>query len=173
MSPFLFPHRRSRSDSDESPSSSVRDLITRAGGPSDARASGNTVRFPRQGDETNTVTITAPKAIAEKIRAALEKEVASLQSRVVWGVVVPQTTHASIIGKGATALQEFQRKHGVKVIIPGWNDYTTAGDVVNGEDVKDAAESDIVKILGPREAAIVAAADLAVRLISSSFHPSC
>lgn len=123
------------------------------------------MRFPRQGDETNgnTVTITAPKAVAEKIRAALEKEVASLKSRVVWGVVVPHTLHASVIGKGASALQELQRKHGVKVIMPGWNDYAQTGEVANPDDVKDAPAGDIVKLVGPREAAIAAAEDLSVR----------
>ena len=129
------------------------------------------MRFPRQGDESNgnTVTITAPKAVAEKIRAALEQEVASLKSRVVWGVVVPHTLHASVIGKGASALQDLQRKHGVKVIMPGWNDYAQTGEVANPDDVKDVPAGDIVKLVGPREATIAAAADLSVRLLSMSF----
>ncbi|KAK4705915.1 hypothetical protein P7C70_g280, partial [Phenoliferia sp. Uapishka_3] len=142
--------------------SSIRDLITRCGGPTEARLSGNAVRFPRQGDESNgnTVTITATKDVAEKIRAALEKEVASLKSRVVYGVAVPRTLHASVIGKGASALQELQRKHGVKVMMPGWNDYAQTGEVVNPEDVKDAPVDDIIKLVGPREACLAAADDL-------------
>lgn len=146
-------------------------MIARCGGPSDARASGNTVRFPRQGDESNgnTVTITAPKAVAEKIRAELLKDVASLKSRVVWGVVVPRTLHPSVIGKGASALQELQRKHGVKIIMPGWNDWATTGEVANPEDVKGATPDDLVKLVGPREATIAAAADLSVRPLFSPF----
>lgn len=147
--------------------SSIRELIAKAGGPTDSRLSGNTVRFPRQGDGADNVTITAPKAVAEKIRAALEKEVESLKSRIVFGVAVPQSQHASIIGKGASAVQELQRKHGVKITMPSWNEYAQAGEISNPEDVKDVAESDIIKVVGPREAAVAAAADLSVRFASS------
>ncbi|KAM0748974.1 hypothetical protein T439DRAFT_58756 [Meredithblackwellia eburnea MCA 4105] len=145
--------------------SNIREIITKAGGPTDARASANAVRFPRPGDEAsgNTVVITAPSAIAAKIKAALEKEVASLQSRVVWGVVVPHTLHASVIGKGASALQELQRKHTVKIIMPGWNDYPTAGEIANPEDCQDAPAGDVVKLIGPRESVVAAAADLSGR----------
>ncbi|SCV69949.1 BQ2448_1343 [Microbotryum intermedium] len=148
--------------------SSIRELIAKAGGPTDARASGNTVRFPRQGEADDKVTITAPKAVAERIRAALEKEVANLKSRVVWGVVVPQSAHASIIGKGASALQEFQRKHGVKVVMPGWKDYAEAGEIENAADVADAAQNDTVKIVGPKETAVAAAAELSRLRTSAS-----
>ncbi|GAA6060733.1 hypothetical protein JCM10212_003777 [Sporobolomyces blumeae] len=142
--------------------SSIRDLIARCGGPTDGRASGNMVRFPRQGDPSNTVTITAPSAIASKIKAALDKEIEALASRVVWGVVVPQPNHAAVIGKGASALQELQRKHGVKVYMPGWNDYAQAGDVENGdeEEVAGAEEKDVVKVVGPKDSVLAAATDL-------------
>lgn len=140
--------------------SSIRDLIARCGGPTDARASGNTVRFPRQGDGKDTVTITAPSAVAEKIRAALEREVELLKSRVVWGVVVPHQAHAAVIGKGAQALQDLQRKHGVKVVMPGWNDYASAGEPENQDDLAEADARDLVKVIGPKDAALAAATDL-------------
>ncbi|GJN91319.1 hypothetical protein Rhopal_004339-T1 [Rhodotorula paludigena] len=140
--------------------SSIRDLIARCGGPTDTRASGNTVRFPRQGDGKDTVVITAPSAVANKIRAALEAEVASLASRVVWGVAVPSSAHAAVIGKGAQALQDLQRKHGVKVVMPGWNEYAQVGEPENQADLAEANERDIVKVVGPKEAALAAATDL-------------
>ena len=140
--------------------SNIRELIARCGGPSDARASGNTVRFPRQGDERQTVTITAPSAVATKIKEALEAEVASLASRVTWGVVVPNQNHAAVIGKGAQSLRDLQRKHGVKVIMPGWDEYATSAAPENQDELAEADERDIVKVLGPKEAVITAAADL-------------
>ncbi|GAA5877249.1 hypothetical protein JCM3774_000129 [Rhodotorula dairenensis] len=140
--------------------SNIRELIARCGGPSDARASGNTVRFPRQGDERQTVTITAPSAVATKIKEALEAEVASLASRVTWGVVVSNQNHAAVIGKGAQSLRDLQRKHGVKVIMPGWDEYATSAAPENQEELAEADERDIVKVLGPKEAVIAAAADL-------------
>jgi len=140
----------------------VRDLITRSGGPTDGRASGNMVRFPRQGDSSNTVTITAPTSIANKIQAELEKEISSLASRVVWGVVVAQPNHAAVIGKGAQALQELQRKHGVKIYMPGWNDYAQAGEVENQDEseISQAEEKDLVKVVGPKESVLAAQTDL-------------
>ncbi|BGP49126.1 hypothetical protein JCM10450v2_005006 [Rhodotorula kratochvilovae] len=140
--------------------SSIRELIARCGGPTDARASGNTVRFPRQGDGKDIVVITAPSAVASKIRDALEHEVALLKSRVVWGVVVSHQAHAAVIGKGAQALQDLQRKHGVKVVMPGWNDYASAGEPENQADLVDADARDLVKVIGPKDAALAAATDL-------------
>jgi len=120
------------------------------------------VRFPRQGDSSNTVLIIAPSTIANKIKSELDKEIASLASRVVWGVVVAQPNHAAVIGKGAQALQETQRKHGVKIYMPGWNDYAQAGEVENKEEpeVAEADEKDLVKIVGPKESVLAAAIDL-------------
>ena len=120
------------------------------------------VRFPRQGDSSNTVTITAPTSVANKIQAELEKEISSLASRVVWGVVVAQPNHAAVIGKGAQALQELQRKHGVKIYMPGWNDYAGAGEVENKDEpeISGAEEKDLVKVVGPKESVLAAQTDL-------------
>jgi hypothetical protein len=145
----------------------VRDLITKCGGPTDARGSGNTVRFPKQGESADTVTIRATKSVAAKIKSALEGIVATLQSRIVYAVAIPSTSHASIIGKAAVALQEIQNKYAVKVIFPGWKEYESTGVPVNAEDVKDANEKDIIKIVGSKEVAIAAAEEMSVRLFSS------
>ena len=121
------------------------------------------VRFPRQGDSSNTVLIVAPSSIAHKIESELSKEISSLASRVVWGVVVPQPNHAAVIGKGAQNLQETQRKHGVKIYMPGWNDYAQAGEVENkseDSEVEQAQEKDLVKIVGPKESVLAAAKEL-------------
>lgn len=140
--------------------SNIRDLVARCGGPTDARASGNTVRFPRQGDERQTVIVTAPSAVATKVKEALEAEVAALASRVTWGVVVPNANHAAVIGKGAQSLRDLQRKHGVKIIMPGWDEYATSAAPENADELADAEERDIIKVLGPKEAALAAATDL-------------
>ncbi|GAA5902057.1 hypothetical protein JCM6882_000178 [Rhodosporidiobolus microsporus] len=140
--------------------SSIRDLIARCGGPTDARASGNTVRFPRQGDASDAVVITAPSAVANKIRDALQAEAAQLASRIVYGVVVPSSAHPAVIGKGAQALQEMQRKHGVRLVMPGWNEYASVGTVENQDEVAEADERDVVKVLGPKEAVLAAAEEL-------------
>ena len=140
----------------------------RSGGPSDVRASANTVRFPKQDEPADTVTIRGPKAIVEKVQKALASEVANLQSRIVLAVAVSHTLHASIIGKAAVHLQELQRKHGVKVIFPGWKEYESTAPVTNPDDIKNAEPKDIVKIFGPKTGAVAAAAELSVRSFLSS-----
>ncbi|GAA5842863.1 hypothetical protein JCM11251_005830 [Rhodosporidiobolus azoricus] len=140
--------------------SNIRDLIARCGGPNDARASGNTVRFPRQGDACDTVTINAPSAVANKIKQALEDEVAALQSRIIYGVVVPQSAHPAVIGSGAKALQELQRKHSVRVVMPGWQEWAGTGPLENQDELTEANEAEIVKVLGAKEAVLAAAEDL-------------
>lgn len=47
--------------------------------------------------------------------------------------------------------------------MPGWNEYEAAGEVVNAEDVEGGEAQDLIKILGPREAAAACAAQLSVR----------
>lgn len=69
--------------------SAVRDLIARCGGPTDQKAAGNVVRFPRAGEDAETVIVRAASSIADKIKKELEKIVAEHRDRVVIGLVSP------------------------------------------------------------------------------------
>lgn len=76
----------------------VREIVQRADERADARA----VRFPRAGGSPESgrlVTVRASKAVAEKIKVELLKEVEHLKDRVCWGVQVPRAYHAAIIGR--------------------------------------------------------------------------
>lgn len=125
--------------------------------PSSSSSNGSADSSLPEGDAKDTVIITAPSAVASKIRDALLSELSTLQSRIIYGVIIPQSHHAAIIGKGASSLQDLQRKFGVKVVFSGWNDYTSTGEIENPEDVKDANEADIVKVTGARESVLEAA----------------
>lgn len=163
----------------------IRDLIAKCGGPTDAKAAGQLVRFPRAGEGDDTVTVRGPSAIALKIKEALEQEVANLRDRVVYGVVVPQpgtladcrrvdergaklmtfatiTAHARLIGRGGAGINELQRKHNVKVVMPGRAESKSSGEVVNKEELGDTSESELVKVLGSRSACEAAAAEISV-----------
>jgi len=71
------------------------------------------VRSPRQGDEaTDQVRLRGDSKVVKAIQAELEKQVATLKETIVMGVVVPQSQHASKIGRGGSALQDLQRKTG-------------------------------------------------------------
>ena len=68
---------------------------------------------PKQGDETtDQVRLRGDSKLVKALQAELEKQVKVLQDTVVVGVVVPQSQHASKIGRGGSALQDLQRKSG-------------------------------------------------------------
>lgn len=68
---------------------------------------------PKQGDETtDQVRLRGDSKLVKALQAELEKQVKVLQDTVVIGVVVPQSQHASKIGRGGSALQDLQRKSG-------------------------------------------------------------
>lgn len=130
------------------------------------------VRFPRAGEDSDVVTIRAPSAIASKIKAELEKIAGTLKDRVVYGVVIPQPAHARIIGRGGAGVNELQKKHNVRIILSNWQEYKTAGDVVNSEEVAGAGDNELVKIIGSKSACEAAAAEMKVSLICTSV-PRC
>lgn len=140
----------------------VRDLIQRCGGPSELRALNNMVRFPRAGEDSDIVTIRGPSAVATKIKAELEKISGSLKDRVVYGVVIPQAAHARIIGRGGAGVNELQKKHNVRIILSNWQEYKTAGDVVNADEVAGASDTELVKIVGSKSDCEAAAAEMKV-----------
>ena len=143
----------------------VRDLIARCGGPSDAKAAGSLVRFPRAGEDTSdTVTIRAPTVLAEKIKAELEKQAASLRDRVVYGVVVPQSAHARLIGRGGVGVNELQKKYDIKILLPNssWKEASNGGEVANKEELGEFADSDLIKLLGSQSACEAAATEISV-----------
>ncbi|CAD6570751.1 MAG: hypothetical protein CYPHOPRED_004144 [Cyphobasidiales sp. Tagirdzhanova-0007] len=148
----------------------IRDLIARCGGPSDAKAAGSLVRFPRAGEDTSdTVTIRAPTVLAEKIKAELEKQAASLRDRVVYGVVVPQSAHARLIGRGGVGVNELQKKYDIKILLPNssWKEASNGGEVANKEELGEFADSDLIKLLGSQSACEAAATEISQKAASA------
>jgi KH domain len=120
------------------------------------------VRFPRE-DGADVVTVRGPSAIAERIRTEIEAQVAALRNRVVVAVVVPRSLHASIIGRGGSAVNELQRKHGVKVLLPGWQEHSASPGAINASELEGVAPEDVVRLLGPQPACEEVAQLLRVR----------
>lgn len=150
------------------PTVTVRDLITRCGGPSDPRALNSMVRFPRAGEDSDIVTIRGPSSVATKIKEELEKVSGDLKDRVVYGVVIPQTAHARIIGRGGAGVNEVQKKHNVRIVFSNWQEFKSAGELVNADEVADATETELIKIMGSKSACEAAAAELKVSDILTS-----
>lgn len=135
----------------------LRDLIAEAGGPAEAFKQAGLVTFPRQGDEvTDQVRLRGDAKVVKAIQDALEKEVAQLKNTVTIGVAVPAAQHASKIGRGGSALQDLQRRTGATIHFPGSRQYNSVGEIDNKDELS-ADESDIVKVIGTKEAVAKAA----------------
>lgn len=145
----------------------VREIISRAGGPSDSKAAGQMVRFPRAGESDDLVTIRAPSSIASKIKSELESQLANLRDRVVYGIAIPQSAHARLIGRGGAGVNELQRKHSVRIVMSNWSEFRTSGEVVNPDDIEGQADTDIIKVLGSQKNAEAAAAEIKEKVASA------
>ena len=129
--------------------SNIRDLIIKAGGPEDAKASSQYVQFPRRNEkDASTVTIRGPKSLAKAIRDELQSAAQDLASRVVYGVVVAPQAQRMLIGRGGSRQSELQTQYSVRLIFPGWKEYSSTGDPINKPELAAGDDSTIVKIVG-------------------------
>lgn len=126
------------------------------------------VRFPRAGESDDLVTIRAPSSIANKIRSEIESQLSALRDRVVYGVAVPQASHARLIGRGGAGVNELQRKHGVRIVLSNWSEFRSSGELVNPEDVQGSPDTDVIKILGSQSKAEACAAEIKEKVASAS-----
>ncbi|TKY86580.1 hypothetical protein EX895_004729 [Sporisorium graminicola] len=89
--------------------SNIRDLIIKAGGPEDTKASSQYVQFPRRNEkDASTVTVRGPASLAKAIRDELESAAQILASRVVYGVIVAPQAQRMLIGRGGSRQSELQ-----------------------------------------------------------------
>ncbi|PWY99832.1 hypothetical protein BCV70DRAFT_113463 [Testicularia cyperi] len=132
--------------------SNIRDLITKAGGPEDARSSSQYVQFPRRGDkDPSTVTIRGPAALAKKIRDELASAAQVLASRVIYGVIVAPQAQRMLIGRGGSRQSELQAQYSVRLVFPGWKEYASTGEPINKSELQNGDDSNIVKIVGAED----------------------
>lgn len=110
-----------------------------------------------------------PKLVA-KIKAELEKVVASLRDRVVLGVEVPASQHRALIGRGGQHLNELQNRTGAQVQFPGSRSYNAVGEPANVDELADVDPANLVKVSGTRAAAEKAVEELKVRWLSVYVH---
>ncbi|KAN0064474.1 hypothetical protein ACQY0O_002100 [Thecaphora frezii] len=149
--------------------SNIRDLIIRAGGPEDAKASSQYVLFPRRGDKAaDVVTIRGPAQLAAKIRDELAKAAKVLADRVVYGVIVAPQAQRMLIGRGGSRQSELQAKHNVRLVFPGWKEYASTGTPVNADELGEGNDQTIVKISGDIASCKAIAAEIKESFASAS-----
>ncbi|KAJ6499100.1 hypothetical protein C8R45DRAFT_981094 [Mycena sanguinolenta] len=131
----------------------LKDLVQRCGGPSDSKAQAGLIRFPRQGDAVmDEVRLRGEPKLVAKLKAELEKTVATLRDRVVLAIEIPAGQHRALIGRGGQHLNELQDRTGAQVQFPGSRSYVQVGEAENAADLKDVDAANLVKVSGPRAA---------------------
>ncbi len=132
--------------------SNIRDLIIKAGGPEDAKASSQYVQFPRRNEkDSSTVTIRGPASLAKAIRDELQSAAQTLASRVVYGVIVAPQAQRMLIGRGGSRQSELQTQYSVRLVFPGWKEYATTDEPANKAELTGGDDATIVKIVGAED----------------------
>jgi hypothetical protein len=107
---------------------------------------------PRQGEPSDEVRLRGDPKLVGKVKAELEKTVATLRDRVILAVNIPATQHRALIGRGGQHLTDLQNQHGVQVQFPGSRSYNQVGEAENASEFGEVDAVNIVKVSGPRTA---------------------
>lgn len=130
----------------------LKELVVRCGGPSDAKLQAGLIRFPRQGEPSDEVRLRGEPKLVNKLKAELEKAVATLRDRVVLAVEIPAGQHRALIGRGGQHLNDLQNKMNVQIQFPGSRSYGPVGEPENAADFSDVDPVNVVKVSGSRAA---------------------
>ena len=98
--------------------SNLRNIITQAGGPDDARLHNRMVRFPKNEADGNAIRVEGQKAIVDKICASIEAMVDEQDSQVNDIAEVKPEKHRLLIGRGGEARRQLEQEFGVSINVP-------------------------------------------------------
>ncbi|KAL7803369.1 hypothetical protein V8C44DRAFT_344489 [Trichoderma aethiopicum] len=121
--------------------STLRDIVTAAGGSSDRRALARTIQFPKQESDGNTIKIEGRTEVVNNIIKKIKEIVEERESQVTEVVDVPIDQHRSLIGRGGDAKRQLESQFGVSIDIPRQGDGKTGVKVTGrAENVAKAKE---------------------------------
>lgn len=98
--------------------SNIRQIVTAAGGPDNARELARMVRFPRAESDESLIRVEGPKNIVEKIVASLQAQAASLEKQVTEIVEISPDKHRLLIGRGGETRRSLEEKFTVQLDVP-------------------------------------------------------
>ncbi|KAF2009448.1 hypothetical protein BU24DRAFT_358013 [Aaosphaeria arxii CBS 175.79] len=98
--------------------SNIRQIVTAAGGPDNARELARMVRFPRAESEGSSIRIEGPTKIVEKIVQSIQSQVASLENQVTETLEISTDKHRLLIGRGGETRRNLESQFNVQLDIP-------------------------------------------------------
>lgn len=96
----------------------IRELIVRAGGPSDTREIARTVRFPSSDSPESTIRVEGRAALVEKIVAELTSFADQRSNQVTSTLAVEPSRHRLLIGRGGETRRALEAKLNVTLDVP-------------------------------------------------------
>lgn len=96
----------------------IRDIVTKAGGPEDASSRARMVRFPKAGGDSKEIVLKGPKEVIDKIVKAIAKLVGDFDSQDSRSINVAKEQVRMIIGRGGSKKAELESKYKVTIDIP-------------------------------------------------------
>ncbi|XP_017472709.1 PREDICTED: vigilin isoform X2 [Rhagoletis zephyria] len=118
------------------------------------------ISFPRQGIDSDKVTLKGPKDCIEAAKLRIAEIVGDLEAMVTIDVVIPQRLHRTIMGARGFKVQQVTSEHDVNIKFPDRDATNPVEGLVNGtngsgedgdENVEPVRECDIIRISGRLE----------------------
>lgn len=107
---------------------------------------GVSISFPRNGSNSDVVTIKGASQCVEGAKARILEIVAELDSMVALEIVIPQRHHRTIMGQRGINLQNITSRYGVDIKFP---ERPRNPPPIDAEAPEDGGPQDIIKIRGP------------------------
>ncbi|KAI0129598.1 RNA binding effector protein Scp160 [Xylariales sp. AK1849] len=125
--------------------STLRDIITKAGGPDDRRLQNRYIQFPKQDADGNSIKVEGRQDVVDKIITSIESMVSERASQVTETLEVPVEKHRSLIGRGGDAKRKLESDLNVSIDIPrqgsGQTGVKITGKPVDVEKAKEHISS--------------------------------
>ncbi|KAG0326707.1 hypothetical protein BG004_002911 [Podila humilis] len=138
--------------------STLREIIAKAGGPSEMSAQAGLVKFQ---SSNNAVLLKGDKTIVEKIKHEMLAMVAEQDSWTTVVINIPAAQHRQVTGPQFSHVKAIENRHNVRIQFPN-NKNKKEGEVV------EAGANDRVTIKGLRENCEKAKADIEAKIKSSA-----
>lgn len=135
-----FASRLSVAFTDFEVGSNLQRIIQDAGAPS-----AEAVQFPKKGAESNTVTITAPTQVADKLVTLLQAVAAEKADEVTESVDVPVDKHRLLVGPGGETRRALESEYKVRVNVPRQNSGNTTVKITGGSSNVEKAKEEILR----------------------------
>ncbi|KAG0006563.1 hypothetical protein BGZ65_006631 [Modicella reniformis] len=151
--------------------STLREIIARAGGPSESSAQASLVKFQ---NDNNAVLLRGDKTVVENIKKEMLTMVTERENWTTLAVSIPAAQHRQIIGPQFSRVKEIENRHNVRINFPnnrnkkeGGNDDSAAAESSSG----GIAANDRVMINGLLENCEKAKAELEAKIKRSFTIP--